>query len=615
MEFKIDYGTQTYVAAPPPPQGPLYASIDGRASSLANGEVVFFVPETGKSHVMTDQVLQALNLCREFRTMDEHVARVTESIEGLRGQHEGVRRVLEGLIRVGLVISEETLQQRCREAAPLVQAPFFGLCIRACDRPAQLRALLASLLAYEQRFSPRHRYLVVDDSRDPENAREHQRLVQEFASEAGVQAQCLGREAWDGMVDLLVREVPGGEALRVLLQRGANDASPRGGGIGKNLITLLCAGQRYALLDDDFSFPLRRHPEYEPGLDFSARSLAPRTFASRSEALAAGEELEQDPLSAQLALCGNRLGAIVGSTSELSLQGSQLRGIDYSRSRTLRPEARISMTVNGHRGSAGASGMAWLFALGPRARAGLVADRDTYLASLTDPAVWLGTRSYRVAMTHNFTPFLVDNARLMPCTSPFGRSEDALFSALSALCHRDGVVLETPFAIGHSQEPGRGRQAALQRPETPDLNLCLTELARQMGPEVFAADPGRRLQAFGYRLLDLAAADDAGIVSHLREYLAYLRTTVVQSLQASLAATKEPPIYWAADLRSVVEANGKTLTEPKPPRFGAWPEDIDEAGCVARFRGETTSLAEGIALWPQAFEAAGQLRERLLSTL
>lgn len=616
MDFKIDYGTQTFVGPPPPPpQGPLYASIPGRASSLANGEVVFFVPETGKSHVMTEQVLQALDLCREFRSLDEHIARITDAIEGLRGQHEGVRRVLDGLMRAGLMLSETDLLQRCAAVQPLAQAPFFGVCIRACDRPDQLKSLLASLVEYERRFAAGHRYLVVDDSRNADAAREHQRLVRDFAQTSGLRAQCLGRETWDGIVDMLVREVPAGEVLRPLLQRSASDASLRGGGIGKNLITLLTAGQRYALLDDDFSFPLRRHPEFASGIDFGVRSLAPRTFATRAEALAAGEDPEQDPIALQLGLCGNRLGAIVGSLPELALGSQQLRGLDYSRSRTLRPDARISMTLNGHRGSAGASGMAWLFALNAQARAEFSKDRDTYLRSVQDPAIWMGSRAFRVARHNNFTPFLVDNSQLMPCTSPFGRSEDALFSALSALCHHDSVVLETPFAIGHSQEAGRGRQDAMQRPETPDLNLCLAELARHMGDDVFASRPGQRLQAFGHRLNDLAGADSAGVTSYLREYLAYLRTTVVQSLQSVMAAAKDPPLYWAADLRALVEANGKALLESGPPRFGGWSLDSDAADCVEHFRSETTTLAQGISVWPQAFEAARQLHAKLETRL
>ncbi len=614
MEFSIDLGTQTYGAPPKPPPGPLYASVDGRASSLANGEVIFFVPATGKSHVMTDQVLQALNLCREFRSLDEHVARVAAGIEGLRGQNEGVRRVLEGLLRGGLLVSAPDLEQRFAATAALDPAPFFGICIRACDRPAQLQRLLASLLDYERRFSPGHRYVVLDDSRLNESVREHQRLLREFAQAGGLRAHLVAREAWDGIVDRLLREVPGGEALRPLLQRGAQDATPRGGGIGKNLLTLLTAGQRYALLDDDFVFDLRRHPDFEPGLHF-AGGVAPRTFASREAALAAGNPIETDPVALHLGLCGQRLGPITARGGDLAVIEPQLRGLNYGRLASLDPERRARLTLNGHRGSAGASGMAWLLALPPVARAGLVADRDTYLRGIKDPAVWYGARAFRASVANNFTPFMVDNAELMPCTSPFGRSEDALFGALVSLAHRDAVALETPFSVGHLQEAGRERQAAMQRAETPDINLCLAEFARHIASEVHAHDPGRRLGAAAGRLRDLVAADETASANYLREYLTYLRTTVVHALQQALATAKDPPLYWAADLRGLVERNGRAILERGAPRFAGWPEDLDESACVQRFRMEAETLAAGLERWPQAFDAARAQHARLTAAL
>jgi hypothetical protein len=609
MEFNIDLGTQTFRGPAPVPVGPLYASVDGRVSRLGNDEIVFFDPRSGRSHVMTEQVLRALDLCRELRPLADHVGRVAAGIPGLQGQNEAVRRVLEGLVKSGLLVSHEDLLQQFAAAAPLQPAPFFGVCIRACDRPEQLRALLASLLDYERRHRPGHRYLVLDDSRQPEAARRHQDLVREFAEAAGVRAHCLGREAWDGIVDDLVREVPGGERLRPLLQRSSQDARPRGGGIGKNLITLLTAGQRYALLDDDFVFPLRRHPEFLPGLYF-AGGVAPRTYASREQALAAGAEFEADPIAQQLALCGQNLGSISRSGGELALERTQLAGLNLGRTATLRPEARVAMTVNGHRGSAGASGVAWLFALNAQARAGMVENRDTYLAGLKDPPVWFGARVWRAVPGNNFTPFLVDNAALMPCTSPFGRSEDALFAGLAALARTDAVVLESPYAIAHLQESGRERLEAMKRPETPDLNLCLAEFARQVAGDVHALDPARRLGGFCARLRDLADADEGGIANHLREYLAYLRSNIVQALQGSLAQAKDAPIHWAADLRSVVETNGRAILDRGAPRFAGWSEDMDEAACAARFREEAQVLADGLERWPQAFDAAARLGKR-----
>ena len=75
---KIDYGTMKIAPAPAPAAAaaaaaaagaPLYASVEGRVASLANGEVLFYDPATDRNHVMTAQVLQALSLCRQFQPM------------------------------------------------------------------------------------------------------------------------------------------------------------------------------------------------------------------------------------------------------------------------------------------------------------------------------------------------------------------------------------------------------------------------------------------------------------------------------------------------------------------------------------------------------------------
>src|SRR5690349_4989844 len=102
MDFQIDYGSVPLNRKPAPPSGPLYASVDGRVSSLANGEVVFFDLATEQLHVMTEQVLGAMDVCRPFRTMDEHVAAVRQAMPKLPQQGDAVKRVLENLVSRGL---------------------------------------------------------------------------------------------------------------------------------------------------------------------------------------------------------------------------------------------------------------------------------------------------------------------------------------------------------------------------------------------------------------------------------------------------------------------------------------------------------------------------------
>ena len=86
---------------------------------------------------MTFQVLQALDQCREFRTLDEHIARIQSTISGLAGKRDDIKRVLDSLAQRQLLVSDQQFIERTR-AAPRAQAKMRAVFIRACDRPAEL---------------------------------------------------------------------------------------------------------------------------------------------------------------------------------------------------------------------------------------------------------------------------------------------------------------------------------------------------------------------------------------------------------------------------------------------------------------------------------------------
>lgn len=613
MEFKIDYGTTN--VTPRAPQDPtLYASIDGRASSLANGEVVFYDPETLHTHVMTVEVLQAMDACREFRTLDEQVERVLQTQPALKGQGEAVRRVLRGLVERGLLVSDVDFLARFRatETAPPLGA--VDVYVRACDRPAQLQRLLASLLAYEKQHARGFRYVVVDDSTRRDAIGDHAALLREFGAASGCSTVHIDAERWQGIVSALGSQLPGhADALRAMLWRDPAAGGRAGSGIGKNLITLLSAGRRYLLLDDDFVFPLRRHPEYVPGLVFDARAWGIRTYADQATAVAAGDDPAFDPVEAHLRSCGASLSQIVGEPG-FEFGREQLRGLAPARQAALRPDARAVLTVNGHRGASGSANLGWVYLLDAPGRAGMVRDRDTYVATHGDPQVWFGTRAHQVAAPGNFTPFAIDNRTLRPCTSPYGRSEDALFGALVQWSDPNAFEMNLPYSVAHVQEQRRDRGASLSSAETPDLNLCLAEMAREARSDLHARAPGQRLAMFAARMEDLGAASDRDAIAYLSEFLAYRRSALVEQLQATAERSADAPIYWGADLRQLVEANGKALIEPGAPRFAGWPADATAEECSARFRQETATLAQGIRAWPAAWEVALSENGRWLAT-
>ena len=69
----------------------LFATVPGEVLALGNEEALFREAFTDRAHVMTLQVLQALDQCRAFRSLDQHVAGVCQHIEPLRGQPGAVR--------------------------------------------------------------------------------------------------------------------------------------------------------------------------------------------------------------------------------------------------------------------------------------------------------------------------------------------------------------------------------------------------------------------------------------------------------------------------------------------------------------------------------------------
>ena len=105
MEFEVDYGSITTTATKKSPQGPLYASVDGRVADLTAGECLFIDRHSTERHVMTHDVLKAMDLTRRFATLEEHTDAIEQQIPSLKGRRKDIRRVIEYLIERGLLVS------------------------------------------------------------------------------------------------------------------------------------------------------------------------------------------------------------------------------------------------------------------------------------------------------------------------------------------------------------------------------------------------------------------------------------------------------------------------------------------------------------------------------
>ncbi|MEO7431323.1 MAG: hypothetical protein ABIR62_04755 [Dokdonella sp.] len=616
LSYQINYGNLGTARSVPAvdPNAPLYASEDGVVASLSNNECIFQVKRSGETHVMTFQVLQALDQSREFRSLDEHVVRILATVPGLQAQREGVSRVLEGLTRRGLLVSDREFLQRAEASVARDPAPLRAVFIRACDRPEQLAHLLGSLTDYERRFRANRRYVLLDDSTTRESANRHRDLLREFARATGCKLSYVGASESERMVAKLARAVPQAASILPHLLTRTGATARFGGGRAWNLALLLSAGARMILLDDDHRLPLRSPDDARSGFDPNPAARAHTRFHRNLEnALGAGQEIEEDPFELHLDAVGRSLGALT-ATARYAIARESLRGLALSRLDYLRGAAPIIATQHGSYGSSRTESGLWLYQLPADQRADFTRDRDSYLRNVEAGSLWYGFAQARAATSATFTPFALDNSMMLPCANPTGRGEDALFSRVTELCHPGALMVELPVAIGHVQEIQRKRSSRTLAAHTPRFNYFVSDFVQRQLPEFNASDPARRLGLLAAHLRDIAGADDAGCLRQLRDYLAYSRADLIERLQHQFDGAQDAPVYWQADLRSIIESNGRALISSEPPRLGDWPE-ADNAGCIRMLREETTQLASAFEVWPALWAHAREQGDRLLDAI
>lgn len=615
MNFNFDYGRidlGTTHAQPANLDAPLYAAVGGRAASLSNNECVFQPDRGGDLEVMTHQVLQAMDQTREFRSLDEHVARVASVIPGLNGQTEAIRRVLGYLVDRRLLLSDADFLAGLQQSGSVAGTSLRSLVVRACDRPVQVQRLLHSLQLQAQEFGRSDGLTLIDDSRNDVAAEEHRRLLTAHASALGVPVVYVGSAQARAVADRLAQAVPAArELLPSLLHLG--QGAGFGGGRGYNLALLLTAGGQLALLDDDYVVDFRTSAHSSSGLAIDPQSPWATRFPEDAEAtLAYGERLTEDAFSMQTGMVGRTLGQVFADHPDLLPTREQLRGMSLARLAHLRPDARIVSTFTGVRGASFTSDNAWLYQLDDRSRADFWRSRESYLRHVNAETL-VSAFEKVVARPHGtFTPFVTDNSRLMPCSSPLGRGEDALFSVAANYLYPTSLTLHLPITIGHQQEGRRPRQERGLQAITPGINRFLWEWIRNQAQPARSADAGNRLAFLVAQLEDLANAPEAERISVLSEYLRYVRADAVERIQQQIVAAPDAPVYWVADARAIVEANGKALLANTAPRLDDWPLDIDATGCAQRLREACLGLAAAWRHWPALWHAAADMGARLL---
>ena len=97
----------------------------------------------------------------------------------------------------------------------------------------------------------------------------------------------------------------------------------------------------------------------------------------------------------------------------------------------------------------------------------------------------------------------------------------------------------------------------------------------------------------------LANSSDENIHNRLKEYLSQMRSDVILSMQEQMRKSPDAPVYWQADVREIIEANGKAIIQNSVPVLNGWGDNLSKEECVNMARKKITDVARAMELWPE----------------
>ncbi|MFK7955822.1 MAG: hypothetical protein AB8B96_06985 [Lysobacterales bacterium] len=606
----MDFGTVSPTSVKS--DGPLVASVDGQVARLSAEEIVFHDPRSGENHVMTMDVLAAMDASRQFQPMGRHVEAITQRIPALKGKSHAVEKVFEFLRSRSLVVDADQMLDKLRSAPSQDLTEPAGMVIRTCDRPAELEKLAKSLAANEAVTGRGLRYLVVDDSRHSSD--ENHRVLAPL-KDAGLEVHHLDR-AWR---QRMCKTLPNASVSQEILGLGETDSITCGG--AWNTALLLTAGERFLMLDDDFVMD-PRSPIGGGSRQLSVREgpHLPMQFpATNMEELAAalpaaaGDKAGAgfDPLHEHLAACGQSPAVLFNSAFAMEVSPQTLQGATFPQINSLLSGEAIKTTAAGAWGDWRMDTNLWLYLAPPAHTEGMRRSEASYRALSYQPVMAHGFVAPQLTQMSNFTPLAFDNRQLLPCTVATGRGEDFTFAAWLRFLYPESLCLHFPTLLKH-QRPTSTRESPMPEAYVPWLSRFAAEYSVSRLGDCAAEAPAERLSMLVRIFRDLAEASVEKRQVIMSQFLTMIRSQIVEQAQIAMTGMNPAPNFWVTDAKEWITENGRKLTDAGAPRMRDWPASVTDEQCANLLSQGLREYADHLEHWEVLWQHSKGIRESLL---
>jgi hypothetical protein len=595
MEFEFNFGEKTLAQGIKKNQA-IYASVSGIALPLSHEELIFMERETGKNHVMTHHVLQALSLCQSFKPIDQHVLSISQNIPELSQQVSAIEQVTNFLINKKLLIKDTDWQDKLSQSSQQSSIKSAGLVIRIGQQPSQLKRQLHSLVKYQNKFNSNFAVQIFDDSNNDKLEEEFETICLEFKKELNI---TFFNKAWQAQfTKMLKTEFPtNNDIIDWLLVKKQNKYS---GGRAWNFALLNNAGKKFLYFDDNYIFESRVVGNEQEQVDLNDQLDLNVGFSlSLSEIRESSIEYDNDILTTMLNSCGQSVGNWLSTTDS---QFKPLEKLNLLELQRINSHSVIKAVGNGSWGSPRTDSNFWLYFLRGDQKHEFWKTRETYLDNIEASNLMHYSQDFEFLALSRFVPSAIDNSNMMPFSVPFDHSEDHFFNTLSLFCYPDQVSLHYPVMMGHVKGKKNKNLNTNHIARKPNFNKFIADFALTLIQSTDAQNPQLRLKTLANYVMGLADSSDRNIINRLKEYLSQIRSDMVLTMQHQLEQSSDAPVYWQADVRELIEANGKALLQSDVPILGGWDEKISEQECIDIARNELSDFAKAMQLWPDIWE-------------
>jgi hypothetical protein len=595
MEFEFNFGEQT-LANGIKKNEKIYASVSGIALPLSNEELVFLDRDSGENHVMTHHVLQAMSLCQSFKPLDQHVFTISQNIPDLTNQASAIQQVTKYLINKNLLIEDKQWQEELSEGSQQVNISSAGIVIQIGQNPQQLRRSLKSLIKYQGKFNTHFPIQIYDDSNNEKLEKEFEVLCNEFKSELNINFY---NKTWQQQfITMLKSEYPNQvETIDWLLNKSFKGYT---GGRICNFALLNNAGKKFLLFNDDYIFESRYFGQESKKMSLIEGEDLNVGFAlSLSEIRESSIEYDQDLLSTLINTCGQSIGNWL-STSDI--QFKSFEGLNLLELQRIKASSVIKSIGTGTWGSPRSKSNHWLYYLQGEQKLEFWKSREIYLDNIEASNLLHYSVDFEVHALAQYAPAAIDNSTMMPFAFPVNHSEEQFLNALSLYCYPHQVSLQLPVMLGHIQSGKTDRSSSNHIAKKPNFNKFIADYALTLIESTDAENPKLRLKTLANYVMGLADCSDRILLNRLKEYLSHIRSDMVLSMQNQLSKSPDAPVYWQADVREIIEANGKALLKNEVPILEGFADTMDEGEYINAIRKELNLTASAMSLWPELWE-------------